>query len=303
MRRTPVYNPACMATYRKAILTHIDIMGFSDLIDQSKVDERKVSEIARSLQTIKDQMAQGGMRAKKSGKPSGEFDSLNFSDLTVRVSYVNNDDALLDCLDWELFYLVTKQCELALEGTLIRGGISFGDIYVETTSAGLPPDQRLERIIFGPALVRAYELESKLAIFPRIAIAPELMAKVHSATSKIPSTYIQRGDDGIHFVDYLHGTCDTLGYTSEDIDETLKKHRALVSKKLEELSHGADKIRQKALWLALYHNRTIKLMNGPTIGSDHPTDDLDVLATPGIPLNYDAFLIPEAEIDESSSHS
>lgn len=281
-----------MATYEKAILTHVDIMGFGGLIEASKNDSTKVSGIAKTLQTIKTQMAEGG-RQKRHGKPSARFDSLNFSDLTVRVSYVDNDDALLECLDWELFYLATKQCELALEGILIRGGISFGAIYVESNAI---PDQRVERIIFGPALVRAYELESKLAIFPRIAIDSDLMSKVHAAPGKIPTTYIRRGDDGIHFVDYLRGTCDTLGYTAQDVDETLERHKSITMSKLKELSQLGEIIRQKALWLALYHNATIALMSS----SETPTDRLDDVGpfgTPSIPLSFKSFLVPEEEIN------
>jgi hypothetical protein len=288
-----------MASHKKAILTHIDILGFSDLIKESRSNAAKVDEIARTLQTIKSQMSEGGRGKQKSGKPSGNFVSLNFSDLTVRVSYVDSEESLLDSLDWELFYLATKQFELTSQGILMRGGIAVDDIYVQ--SDGLhSPEVQTEKIIFGPALVQAYELESKTAVFPRIAIDPDLMAKVHQAPDKITPTYIRRGDDGVHFVDYLRGTCDALGYTMDDVYSTLEQHSVIAIDKLKALNNQGNKIRQKALWLALYHNAIVDQINdGPSqnIGSNPK----DVLDTPSTSLNYATLRIPDELINQAPS--
>jgi hypothetical protein len=290
-----------MAGYEKAILTHIDIMGFSDLIDESKAQPDKVSEIARTLQTIRTQFLEGGRRGRKFGQPSGRFVAINFSDLTVRVTYVDKEESLLDCLDWELFYLITKQYDLTVTGILIRGGISIGDIYVESDNSPASLHHGSAKIIFGPALVSAYKLESKIATFPRIAIDPALMVEVRKSSGKIPSTYFRRGDDGIYFVDYLRGECDKLGYTAADVDETLERHKIVAIDKLKQLNKRDDKIRQKALWLALYHNSTIEQMNGPSLVSTPPLDTSDLFATPSVPLKFDSHLITDIIIDASSS--
>ncbi|HEX5127568.1 MAG TPA: hypothetical protein VFW00_12560 [Rhodocyclaceae bacterium] len=50
----------------------------------------------------------------------------------------------------------------AAMGFFIRGAFTIGDLVHD------------EHIVFGPALIRAYELESKRAIFPRTILDPEL---------------------------------------------------------------------------------------------------------------------------------
>jgi hypothetical protein len=289
-----------MATYEKAILTHIDILGFSDLINKSTKDAGQVVEIARTLRTIKSQMSEKARITQRSGSRATRFVALNFSDLTVRVSYLNGEQSLLDSLDWELFYLATKQCALTLGGTLLRGGISLDNIYVEASEPLAPPNFQAERIIFGPALVQAYELESKTAVFPRIAIDPDLMTHIHQSGGKVTTAYYRRGEDGVHFVDYLRATCDSLDYTIDDVDDTLRQHRDLAIAKLEELRLAAPRTRQKALWLALYHNSTVKLLREPVSSPFHGENKDDILATPSAPLEYESLLIPDDLINEGT---
>jgi hypothetical protein len=47
---------------------------------------------------------------------------------------------------------------------LLRGGIAVGNIYHD------------DKAVFGPALNRAYELESKVAVVPRIVVDKEVMS-------------------------------------------------------------------------------------------------------------------------------
>jgi hypothetical protein len=249
-----------MATYEKAILTHIDIMGFKRLIDESQKDphSKRVNDISNTLKTIRTQTSVDG-RPTKRGKPASRFEAINFSDLTVRVSYISQDELLLEALEWELTHLATAQYQLAVQGILIRGGVSYGDIYIEKF-----PTEVLGHdasIIFGPALVSAYELESTIAVFPRIVIHPELMVEVHRNPAFISDEHIRRGEDGTYFIDYLRGECYRGPYTMDDVDNLLQRHKDIVLLKLKELN-GEQRLKQKALWLALYHNSTIKEMNG-----------------------------------------
>lgn len=50
------------------------------------------------------------------------------------------------------------QSHLATEGIFIRGGVTYGDIFYE------------KHRIFGPAMMRAYDLESQYADFPRVIV-------------------------------------------------------------------------------------------------------------------------------------
>ncbi len=100
------------------------------------------------------------------------------------------------------------------QGHPIRGGIDIG--------AGFEP---VKGEIYGPALSRAYLLESRFANYPRIVIGDELMQYLYahskqeptdiysSASKNLAATCIKLlalDDDGLPFVDYLGQTFHAL---------------------------------------------------------------------------------------------
>lgn len=101
------------------------------------------------------------------------------------------------------------QSKLLLKGILLRGAISFGEIYIDEEN----------NVVVGKALIKAYELEKK-AIYPRVIIDPPVIVKFHKDKSNFlyefasdqslnhysvfhnPSQHANK-NDGILFVDYL----------------------------------------------------------------------------------------------------
>ena len=67
-----------------------------------------------------------------------------------------NDRSLLQVALYNTSILITK---IASRGYLVRGGVSFGDAFVDDDGC------------FGPAVEEAYLLESKDAIYPRVLLA------------------------------------------------------------------------------------------------------------------------------------
>jgi hypothetical protein len=77
----------------------------------------------------------------------------------------------------------------ALErGFLIRGGITIGQLY------------HSDGIVFGPALVRAVHLESKLAVYPRVIFDPESLT---TEFPSLPRLHYSIDRDGFWYSDYL----------------------------------------------------------------------------------------------------
>ncbi len=73
-------------------------------------------------------------------------------------------------------------------GILVRGGISIG------------PTFHQRGILYGSGLLKAYEIESKIAIYPRIVIDPFLFNKL---TDQIKLVYTSTDLDGLSYVDPL----------------------------------------------------------------------------------------------------
>ncbi|WP_335997710.1 hypothetical protein [Fusobacterium polymorphum] len=84
-----------------------------------------------------------------------------------------------------IFNTIILVQNLLKEGFLVRGGISFGDVYYETERS----------LFFGPAINKAYQLESKEAIYPRILLSNEIVAifkrSIYNSFKKIKKEVIE----------------------------------------------------------------------------------------------------------------
>jgi hypothetical protein len=245
-------NPAATGhSYRRALITYIDVLGFRELIEKSRKDPGQVGHIADLLGIAKNHLSSGGrIHRDDAGRPVRIFYSFSFSDLIVRCTEIPHDANIGDFVNWELLYISDKQWELARNGVLLRGGMCIGNIYVDSN------------FVFGPGLVKAYELEANYAVFPRIIIDRDLLHKFE----KEPGTlfwhdYITRGEDGAYFADYLFGAfLGDLGF-GEGVDPwvMLEAHRDQIQKAIcTGRASWAERVKQKYMWLALYHNSTVR---------------------------------------------
>jgi len=206
-----------------------------------------------------------------------------FSDLVVRATRLNTGN-ILNWVNAELIFLAKMQCELLIRyGILLRGGISIDGLFIN-------PD-----LVFGPALVRAHELAENLAIFPRIVIDNGVINLKRDGL--LFNAYRKQGDDGAHFIDYLYGTYKNL--LGDDWSGgrfgLLHQHMVFVENRLREFSSKQERLKQKAVWLALYHNDVLsRLMIDPD--SPHPSSPGEE-PTPGLRARFDGLLIHPDQFD------
>jgi hypothetical protein len=238
-------------TYRKNLVTYIDVLGFGDLIQLSRNDSLTVTKIAELLEQIK---ALSSLGQSRSAAERDKVRSFKFSDLLVRATEITTD--LTKLVEMELFYLMTLQFSFVEGGVLIRGGICAGDLFVAEDNA----------VVFGPALVKSYKLESEYAVYPRILIDRDLHAQLVPNADRLGwAEFVSRGEDGAYFLDYLFARslypspAAVLGATPEP-QLVLEAHKNMildVVKKIQENKEKRERVKQKYMWLALYHNRTI----------------------------------------------
>jgi len=262
--------------YREALLAYIDILGFRNLIETSATDPSTVPIILNTLSRLKKQTSEGGRVIREEGnqRPSSIFRAFNFSDLTVRATFIDTSTNYIDILRWEFLYLssiqVTLTCELDI---LLRGGISIGQISME-------PDTAIaDDILFGPALVRSYELESKTALWPRLIIDSQVIAKTKQHQGSLWPEYIQKDEDGLFFIDYLFGAVKD-GLLLADgkpmsPTETLKAHKDSTERKFTTLVDRKAKILDKLHWLVRYHNRVVRRLQELHSRGPDPYDVFD----------------------------
>ncbi len=87
------------------------------------------------------------------------------------------------------------------EGIMIRGGVTIGDLY------------HRNNIVYGPAMIEAYRLESKCAIYPRIIMSEDMLVIGIMKTLPEQNTLeeeidyvdclIRKACDGYYYLDFL----------------------------------------------------------------------------------------------------
>jgi len=237
--------------YQKAIVTFIDILGFSELVKKSKAEtinkaldivEKYTSPIVIDDEVEKDDIAE----------------VISFSDSVIRIRKIEtekNKQYPGGILFQELISMVHAQGELIDFDIVVRGGITVGDIYI---AGGR---------VFGPGLISAYELESKFALHPRIIIDPYLIqehkknqflkAEWHSVNDEheIFGRMLRQGDDGVWFIDYaraLEGELDE----HETYPIFLRRHKEVILKGAT-MHSKLNSILRKYVWMAFYHNQIV----------------------------------------------
>jgi len=238
-----------MKIYRESILTFFDILGFSGLIKN------------RHPQAILDDLNE--LKYLSDMPPDiaemHEFLLTQFSDCIVRsvpLDSENNTRYPIGLVFHEILSLVHVQSNMILRGIVLRGSITVGKIY------------HTKENIFGPALVRGYKLESKIAFYPRIIIDPDLLRALDhdqrlltDGNSPNDEKYAIRellflDSDGIWFVDYIRAMqreCENKGIFIDFIQRHREQLLFLIDNKRE-----TDKVTLKLSWLVNYHNHTVK---------------------------------------------
>jgi hypothetical protein len=151
--RTPTYGDKNGQKYFiKSFCAYFDILGFSQRIIENDISffNTYLHILEKRLQYIK------------------EFDEYTQFELKIFTDnfvighpwYDSSGEPELG----QLFHILSHlQFHLATSNIYLRGALSMSDLYMD------------ENIVLGPALLEAYELESKTAIHPRIILSKEVI--------------------------------------------------------------------------------------------------------------------------------
>jgi hypothetical protein len=238
------------ARYRRAVVTFLDILGFANLVKSGEANK-----VAQVLSAVRKYAIPESHDELIGDEPT--VCSVAFSDSIVRVRFLDGDNQLypIGHVLSEINHLSLIQGELISEDIILRGALTIGDIYLN------------QGIIFGPAMVTAYEFESKLAIYPRIVIDPSVLNEVRKDATLRREGYsggdeikdirklVDRGDNGLWYIDYLKSICMQLD-TPEKLPDLLHAHKQLIISRYSDGGRTKGYL-DKILWLAVYHNKTI----------------------------------------------
>lgn len=200
--------------YEKRTVCFLDILGFSEMTTMSVNNSQKLLVIKNTIDKM--QSIMNRVRADA-------FEATQFSDsIVISFKHDSNDNLALF-----IIAISDLVINLAQHSILLRGGITIGNMI------------HRKDYVFGPAMLEAYTLESKIAVYPRIIITRDVLddANFSQENEKLSKhTIIQLCSidcDGWHYIDFIShnsifnhfSTVDVLAKYWEELLETIQAHR------------------------------------------------------------------------------
>lgn len=142
--------------YNNRIVAFIDVLGFKNLVNSTDLSSIE-AYFTIVIESFKQHTTKYG------------FKFILISDAIVVYCSNTKDNFESVCRS-----LTILQNQLLLEGIIIRGGISYGDFYVN----------RRNNVMVGKALIKAFNLESQ-ASYPRIIVDREMISQYYLNTNEL----------------------------------------------------------------------------------------------------------------------
>jgi hypothetical protein len=230
----------------KAVVVYMDILGFRKM-DNSQDFPKEQRDAINAIRSLP---------CGDLGPPAVRADFQSLSDTAVRVLFLESEssgswDALMG---HQMLWARDAQLQLLGKGLLVQGGIAMGRVFSDP----------VDKMVFGPALSRAYELATDQR-FPRVVVAPDVAERNRNFG------WLKKWRDETWFIDYLRPP-DVLCRGGWDVTrvpwltETLEPHKETVLRYITGI--GGQRQSEKCTWLVLYHNLSVNSTLWPKCATD-----------------------------------
>ncbi|HMD10089.1 MAG TPA: hypothetical protein VKH63_21325 [Candidatus Acidoferrum sp.] len=222
--------------YTRSIVSYLDILGFRELIEK-----RTAGEVSRILRILAESIAP---------HPTDEpvkIEFTKFSDTVIRSTPEPSPAYFI----YELKTILRAQVALIPEGVPIRGAVTIGEI---TQSWD---------VVYGPAVVRAYELDSGP---PRIVIDDKALSLLRPPVDAnfLVELGLTRLEGTTVYLDYLKACEVELRVEDEEYLQFLEIHRDFIRRCLGKYAEKRG-VLEKYEWLRTYHERILQERFGSEI--------------------------------------
>ena len=218
--------------YETRIILFIDFLGFKEEVERTKKDAECLSNLIDALDLI-------GVAGELTTNSSQQV--TQFSDSLV-VSYKVSETS---GVFWMANVIALTIIQLVGHGYLLRGAVTIGKLY------------HTQRHLVGPAMVAAYEMESKVACVPRVIFDPKIIkaARRHPQPGHSPDEeeayvrhFVKTDLDGQLYLDFVtwKSVVEVAGLDSDEYPAYLGKLSGLIKRGLK---HEDVRVVEKYLWL------------------------------------------------------
>lgn len=255
--------------YTERVTAFVDILGFKEIVLRSakKSEPDLIGRIHSALDIGKDDLARvyiAELRLDSTGPDDFDDRFHTFSDCII-IS-VKPDPLEIGLLVYTIF----KVCRRLLQaGFISRGGVSIGDLFHRTDA-----DKSGAPMVFGPAFLDAYALESTHAEGARVILQKTLVKKIMefkrdnptARLTKFFTAHIKIADDGPSFIDLFADFPGNCFYDqSLDVSSEIDTIRKRLCEALEDAADKPTQFRKNAM-LAREFNAAVQA------AADHQRD-------------------------------
>ena len=239
--------------YEERIILFLDFLGFREIVESTVDNEGNLHSLLKAIDRLYD-----------IGRESADLyqtrSITTFSDSVVLSYAINEQSAVFDLLNDIAFAVI----DLAIWGYLIRGAVTIGELI------------HTKRYLVGPAMVRAYELESKVARNPRVLIDRKLISiarKAHADQhdgeheARYVQTFMTKDEDGQHYFNYVswRSVVETTGMDDDDYPLYLRDIGGILKRGLTKTDPG---VLSRFLWI--YRQYVAAIEQFEKLGPKHP---------------------------------
>lgn len=257
--------------YERRCIAFIDILGFGSLVEENagSIDLQKmIYDALYSLHT-QNLNEEAYSRVNEELVPPDELEKVreiaNVFNMALKkvhpVLITFFSDSLVisaksdDIVASQLVLDLVAKLSLRLwqdHSLLIRGGITIGKLLHQENGP-----------MFGPAMNRAYHLESKKAVSPRVLIDKECLEHYQKAETFKTLASVINYDEEFHYVSLATAFRHTINHSTEALagEKVLARHRQSLASTLDRLlkieaAQSDENIRSKYTWLIQELNKT-----------------------------------------------
>jgi hypothetical protein len=229
--------------YTERYVAFIDILGFSDHVRQSEHSPAEAQKVIEILNKITRTWTDKALQVSRD-KLGVDFQSTSFSDCSVLSEAVSPK-----ALQYLLYRVSQFALDLLANGFLLRGAIAKGLLHHSETA------------VFGPAFLEAYDVERKIAKYPRIVVDRGThedflqleTVQLDNVFVKVLKPGLRHAEDGPVFVDIFAGYrgSEHIGYERAIV--TANACRESIQAMLDQSIYNPAHY-EKLRWLAIYWN-------------------------------------------------
>jgi hypothetical protein len=248
--------------YENRVVAFVDILGFKDIlsktVDKDNNDVQlqidRITDAYHSMRDVWDldeELSNENPDLKKAYEEikTNSKKVTTFSDSIV-ISFLQKEPSEIFSTLLELKWLIMR---LISRGILCRGALAYGKMI------------HTDKFLFGPALVEAYETESKAALYPRIIVSRELIqmagkARAEHHDSRTEIEYVMKllkeDTDGMFYIDYFLGAQSELDDPENDFPSYINDVSEVIRKGVR--STRPD-VKIKYMWMRDKVNKVIAI--------------------------------------------